>query len=487
MSIILDNKKKGILALISAILINLLTGNLFSFANFIPYYKSFLYYRHGNIEKVSDSQLYYVAPVGIFIHNTLPSVTGFLDNKLGTRILNIIGSISLLISQLLIYNFIDYYIILISYGLFGLCGSLTYFQSLKNCWKYFPDKKGLISGIIFSSFGLSAFIFTSLGDYIISSNDNKDSKDGEYYSKETSEKFLIYIKVFIICIIVMGTISCILCFPFEEESLKENDRSENNEINKDLSATDNENYENNENHYSVEMKYDANKEEVDDLTLKDSLLSKDFFLCLTVAGCTLIYGFLLTNTYRNFGKKQLNSHEKALQYLSKAFTLLNTFSRLAWGFIFDKIGFKLLYFIVCINQLICGGYIYWSSKYIVQYFIIVCFGVLSYAGHIILFPNLIHHKFGVDNSVVILGICGIFAGISALIGPILTTNIEDEEDYLLAYLLGVAPTAVSLFITCFIKDEKLRINKISKSVDEEHALMKEGDTNNHTEFDSNDK
>jgi MFS family permease len=156
----------------------------------------------------------------------LPSVTGFLDNKLGTRILNIIGSISLLISQLLIYNFIDYYIIIISYGLFGLCGSLTYFQSLKNCWKYFPDKKGLISGIIFSSFGLSAFIFTSLGDYIINPNDDKKSEKG-YYSKEISENFLIYIKVFIICIIVMGTISCILCFPFEEESLKENDRSEN--------------------------------------------------------------------------------------------------------------------------------------------------------------------------------------------------------------------------------------------------------------------
>lgn len=485
MSIILDNKKKGILALISAILINLLTGNLFSFANFIPYYKSFLYYRHGNIEKVSDSQLYYVAPVGIFIHNTLPSVTGFLDKILGTRILCIIGSISLLISQLLIYNFIDYYIILISYGLFGLCGSLTYFQSLKNCWKYFPDKKGLISGIIFSSFGLSAFIFTSIGDYIIDTKD--DNKSKEEYAKEISEKFLIYIKVFIICIIVMGTLSCILCFPFEEESSKENERSENNEINKDLSETDNGNYENNENHYSVEMKYDTKKEEVDDLTLKDSLLSRDFFLCLTVAGCTLIFGFLLTNTYRNFGKIKLDSYEKALKYLSKAFTLLNTFSRLAWGFIFDKIGFKILYFIVCINQLICGGFIYLSSDNIVQYFIIVCFGVLSYAGHIILFPNLIHHKFGVDNSVVILGICGIFAGISALIGPILTTNIKEAKDYLIAYLLGVAPTAVSLLITCFIKDEKLQKNKISKLVDEEHALMKEGDTNNQPEFDSNDK
>jgi OFA family oxalate/formate antiporter-like MFS transporter len=372
--------------------------------------------------------------------------------------------------------------------LFGLCGSLTYFQSLKNCWKYFPDKKGLISGIIFSSFGLSAFIFTSLGDYIINPNDDKKSEKG-YYSKEISENFLIYIKVFIICIIVMGTISCILCFPFEEESSKENESSENNEINKDLSVTDNGNYENNENHYSVEMKYDTKKEEEENenLTLKESLLSLDFFLCLAVAGCTLIYGFLLTNTYRNFGSIRLKGYETALKYLSKAFTLLNTFSRLVWGFIFDKIGFKILYFIVCINQLICGGLIYLTSTNIVQYFIIVCFGVLSYAGHIILFPNLIHHKFGVDNSVVILGICGIFGGISALIGPILTTNIKDPKDYLMTYLIGVAPTVVSLLITCFIKDEKLQKKKTMPLVDEEDVLMKEGDTNNHKELDLKDK
>jgi MFS family permease len=288
----------------------------------------------------------------------------------------------------------------------------------------------------------------------------------------------------------MGTLSCILCFPFKEETLKENDNCENNEINKDVSVTEQGNNENDENHYSVVIKEDAKKEENEDLTLKESLLSLDFFLCLAVAGCTLIYGFLLTNTYRNFGSIKLKGYEAALQYLSKAFTLLNTFSRLVWGFIFDKIGFKILYIIACVNQLVCGGFIYMASNNIVTYFIVVCFGVLSYAGHIILFPNLIHHKFGVDNSVVILGICGIFGGISALIGPILTQSVGKDgkvENYLMIYLIGVSPTIVSLLITCFIKDEKLQKSKNIKLVDEEDALMKEGDTNNHTELDSKDK
>jgi len=130
---------------------------------------------------------------------------------------------------------------------------------------------------------------------------------------------------------------------------------------------------------------------------------------------------------------------------------------------------------------------YTSSGNIVTYFIVVCFGVLSYAGHIILFPNLIHHKFGVDNSVVILGICGIFAGISAIIGPILTKNISNNEDYLKIYLIGAAPTAASLLITCFIKDEKLqKKNKIIKLEEEKDVLMKEEDINNNRQSDSND-
>ncbi len=87
--------------------------------------------------------------------------------------------------------------------------------------------------------------------------------------------------------------------------------------------------------------------------------------------------------------------------LSKVYTLLNTFSRLLWGIICDKFKFKIPYLIIVINQ-------------IYTFFIVLCLAVLSYAGHIILFPNIIHTKFGVENSVILLGICGIFAGISSL-------------------------------------------------------------------------
>ena len=61
-----NNKIKGYLSLISSVLIHLLIGNLFSFENLIPYYQSFLYYKHNNKKEISLMQLYFIVPVGIF-------------------------------------------------------------------------------------------------------------------------------------------------------------------------------------------------------------------------------------------------------------------------------------------------------------------------------------------------------------------------------------------------------------------------------------
>ena len=110
-----NNKIKGYLSLISSVLIHLLIGNLFSFANLIPYYQSFLYYKHNNKEEIALMQLYFIAPFGIFVHNTFPSFMGIVDKKVGIRVLIIFATISLYCSQLIIYFSIDYYLLIFRY------------------------------------------------------------------------------------------------------------------------------------------------------------------------------------------------------------------------------------------------------------------------------------------------------------------------------------------------------------------------------------
>ena len=77
----------------------------------------------------------------------------------------------------------------------------------------------------------------------------------------------------------------------------------------------------------------------------------------------------------------------------------------------------------------------------------------------ILFPNLVSKKFGVENSVILLGFCGIVTGITSLMGPVLTSQfIKTNDDYLKTYLIAGSTTIISLIFTIIIKVEKLKKN-----------------------------
>jgi MFS family permease len=457
----LNNKVKGICSLISAVFTHLIIGNAFTFGNFVYYYKSYLHYQ--GIDNISILDLLFVAPVSAACLNILPILTGYLDNLFGIRIVTIIASLCLLTSQLIIYFFTKYYLMIIAYIFFGFAGSITYLPTLRNCWKYFPKKKGIISGIVFSSCGLSVFLFTSIGDYII--NPNAEEKiDKDFYSKEVAMKYTKYLKFYIASVIVLGTLSSILSFPykkeknFEEEVKKINiDEKKDNLINENVDIIDEK-----DNRYSIksnkneENANNSSLEKDEKLSLKECLLSTEFLLCFTMVGCTLLFGFLLTNTYRPFGVS-MHLDELGIQSLSKVYTLLNTFSRLLWGFLYDKFGFKYPYRFVCINQIICSSLIYLSASSIYTYFVCCCFGVLSFSGHIILFPNLVTKKFGIDNSVTLLGVCGLLGGTTCLLGPVLTSSIiKNNSDYLKTYIIAGSTTIVSLILTFIIKIEKMK-------------------------------
>ena len=210
-----SKKLKGYLSLISSVLINLINGNLLTFSNLIPYYQSYLYYKNNKTEQITLMQLYFIVPIGMFVDMVFPSIMGILEIKFGIRVLTIFTTILIFISQIIAYFSIEYYLLIISYFLFGFGISATYYTTVKNCWKYFPEKKDLMSGIIFSSFGLGSFVFTSIADYLI--NPDNIAKDGKYYSKEISYRYLTYLKFFIFSIVILGAISIILNFPFEEE------------------------------------------------------------------------------------------------------------------------------------------------------------------------------------------------------------------------------------------------------------------------------
>jgi hypothetical protein len=102
--------------------------------------------------------------------------------------------------------------------LFGVgsgLGNLTY---LKNSWKYFANKQGLVNGIILGGAGISSSILTPLADYLIINPDKeKANSHTGLYSKIVGNRVPTYLVILCITFLVLGIFAIFITIPFEEE------------------------------------------------------------------------------------------------------------------------------------------------------------------------------------------------------------------------------------------------------------------------------
>ena len=96
------------------------------------------------------------------------------------------------------------------------------------------------------------------------------------------------------------------------------------------------------------------------------------------------------------------------------------------------------------------------QKSLWEFFLINCFGVLSFSGHFVLFTPLVAKKFGIKYSQIVFGIIGTFNGITALLGPTILKIVN--YNYKIIYYIGCGLAFISLILVCFIKDEKMKIS-----------------------------
>jgi OFA family oxalate/formate antiporter-like MFS transporter len=106
-----------------------------------------------------------LAGFGLFV-----SVGGRLQDKYGPRkiamVAGVIYAIAYVLSWQMVENLPGMYV---AYALLGAGVGIGYSCPLACCVKWFPDKRGLISGIAVAGFGAGTFIFAQVGTFIIGS------------------------------------------------------------------------------------------------------------------------------------------------------------------------------------------------------------------------------------------------------------------------------------------------------------------------------
>jgi OFA family oxalate/formate antiporter-like MFS transporter len=147
-----------------ALLLQLCLGILYSWSVFVKPVQALL-----GIKTASDVQLTFTIAVVFFALAMIPA--GRLQDRYGPRIIGMIGAgllgIAFLLTSFLSKDLGLPYVYL-TYGVLGGIGmGFGYVTPIAACVKWFPDKRGLVTGLAVAGFGFSSVIFGRVAPTLI--------------------------------------------------------------------------------------------------------------------------------------------------------------------------------------------------------------------------------------------------------------------------------------------------------------------------------
>jgi hypothetical protein len=130
--------------------------------------------------------------------------------------------------------------VLIAMGIFGIGIAINSLITIKNCWKYYPNIKGLVYGFNVGAAGISTSFFTPIADFWIINKDKEKTGPDGLYPRHVADRLPTYLYVLVGIFLVFGLISYFLTFNYEDdenssqiEKLIEEEKKEDIEKNKE--------------------------------------------------------------------------------------------------------------------------------------------------------------------------------------------------------------------------------------------------------------
>ena len=188
-----------------------MNGSLYTWSNLNQYFASYLKH-NGNPDLVPEDTAF-LMPCIFLVQYCFMTIGVKLGNKVGPRFSTLIGICFMYISYAIMIFFTNYYLILISMGIFGLGDGLANLSVIKNCWLYFPEHTALVNGIIIGGLGLSSAVLTPIADYFIINPNGVEPVDG-IYSKEIADNLLNFLYFLSILFLVLGFFAVVFTFKF---------------------------------------------------------------------------------------------------------------------------------------------------------------------------------------------------------------------------------------------------------------------------------
>ena len=244
------------------------------------------------------------------------------------------------------------------YGVsFGICNGLSYTIPLKICWDHYPERKGMVSGVIIGGFGLGSFLFGFISTMCINPHNKQILSSGTemegLYDDSVAANVMPALRTMVLLWAALIIIGVLL----------------------------------------LKVKAVMKTQEVVELSLEEITQDRRFWLLYAMNFSTVFYGYLVVSNYKVFGSMFIHD-DMFLTAVGSVASVCGSL-RFLWSLQLDA-GFSYVrvYGILCLVQLICSCLIYYSAASPLAYLVVVSISVFCEGGHFVLLPAHCCEVFG---------------------------------------------------------------------------------------------
>lgn len=343
-----------------------------------------------------DSTLFtYALAITVFAFTTIFS--GRLQDKIGPRIVATIGAICYGTGLILTSFATELWHLYLSYSVLGGIGvGFAYVCPLATCVKWFPEKKGFITGIAVGAFGLGSLVFKSV---ILSLLENKG----------VSQTFLF---IGVIYLVIAGLGAQLLKLPTCEKLISKSN------------PTDKKNF-----------------------RIREMVRTRPFYILFIMYFFGCVSGLLVIGLAKDIGVELAGLTISAAANTVAIIALFNAGGRLIWGSLSDKIGreksFLLMFIITAVAMIVLS---------LVQLNLVIYFATVSaiafcFGGFLAVFPTVTADYYGVKTMGKNYGVVYQAYGIAAIAGPFIHKLTGSyNSTFIVAAILSVLGAVLALTV-----------------------------------------
>jgi len=373
-------------------------------------------------------------------------------------------------------------------SLFGIGIGFGYMAPLISGWSYFPDRKGFVSGVIISGFGFGAFVFS----YITQAYVNPDNlsptivvKNGNvtdhFFTDEVANRVPGMFRLLALLWAILTVIAVILVRRNDERKSSENENmiiqplhpevvseEENPGFRKDYDSVLSD--ELSVCSVKIKAKQDsAGSNSTECPSFKAGLFTLQFWHLFAMFFLSVFYGIFLVNVTKSFGNSNVTNNDSFLTTVGALGSVANGVSRFIWAFLQDKLGFKKVYMVLLVLQLILTSTIYFIATVPGLYLVWVMLSLSCEGGNFSMFPTVTSATYGLKVGPQLYSIIFSANGLSSITGALLVKFVLADIGFEAFFWITALFTLEALVLLFVYTDTKyVRTQKRTESIMDSH-------------------